>query len=264
MEGGKAMRGSKYAHGWVFVVPLIVALTAGCTSAQHEVTAQAPSDAEPQRRFSDIEREDVDYPVDVYDPFESVNRRIYWFNAKFDRAIFLPVVNAYAEITPDPARESVSNFFSNIGDLVNFANQLAQLKPMGAFQTAFRFTVNSTIGVLGVFDPATYLGMPKHDEDFEQTLGYWDVGNGPYIVLPILGPSNMRDTVGFVTDAVAFSTVDPFDASSFQWEYPPVLALNIINQRHLQTFRYYETGSPFEYELIRLLYGLKRELDIQK
>jgi phospholipid-binding lipoprotein MlaA len=104
--------------------------------------------------------------------------------------------------------------------------------------------------------------VPQHREDFGQTLGVWGVGDGPYMVLPVLGPSNLRDTTGMITDRVAFSLIDPFGASSFQTEYPPVLALNAINARDRIEFRYYQTGSPFEYDLVRFFYTKKRELDI--
>jgi phospholipid-binding lipoprotein MlaA len=105
--------------------------------------------------------------------------------------------------------------------------------------------------------------MPRYHEDFGQTLGHWGVGDGPYLVLPILGPSNVRDAAGWATDTAAFALVDPFQASSFQMEYPPVFALNVINQRQIQSFRYFETGSPFEYELIRFLYTKKREIEVE-
>jgi phospholipid-binding lipoprotein MlaA len=84
------------------------------------------------------------------------------------------------------------------------------------------------------------------------------------MVLPLLGPSSVRDASGTAVDTIAFSVVDPFTASSFQWRYPPVLALNVINSRYIQSFRYYQTGSPFEYDLVRFLYIKKRELDIER
>ena len=208
--------------------------------------------------------EGVGFPIDVYDPWEGWNRSVYRFNAEFDQLIFLPVVETYRFLAPKPVEESVDNVFTNLDNIITIANQFLQAKPFEAAQTFFRFAVNSTVGVLGLFDPASAIGVPKHKEDFGQTLGVWGAGEGPYMVLPILGPSNLRDTTGLVVDRVAFALTDPLGASSIQTEYPPILALNIINSRARVDFRYYQTGSPFEYDLLRFLYTKKRQLDIAK
>ena len=110
----------------------------------------------------------------------------------------------------------VTNFFANIDNITTFANSVLQADIEKAVQTFWRFAFNTTVGVLGLFDPATALDIPNHKEDFGQTLGYWGVGDGAYLVLPILGPSNARDATGLAVDTVAFSVVDPFGASSIQ------------------------------------------------
>lgn len=204
------------------------------------------------------------FPIDIYDPWEPLNRSLYRFNAELDRFIFLPVVRGYVAVTPDPVRDGVSNFFSNLDTLITFGNQVLQLKLMKAAQSVYRFALNSTVGILGFFDPASAIQVPKYKEDFGQTLGRWGAPAGPYLVLPFVGPSNVRDASGLAVDAIAFSQIDPFNASSFQVRYPPVLALNIINKRYSEPFRYYETGSPFEYDLVRFLYTEKRKLDIER
>lgn len=204
------------------------------------------------------------YPIDIYDPWEGWNRRVYKFNAEFDRIIFLPIVETYQFLAPEPVQDSVDNFFSNLDNILIFGNQILQGKPLEAAQTVFRFALNSTLGVLGLFDPASAIDVPQHDEDFGQTLGVWGGGEGPFMILPIVGPSNLRDAGGLAVDTVAFSLIDPFGASSFQTDYPVVLGLNIINQRSQIDFRYYQTGSPFEYELLRFLYTKKRQLDIAR
>jgi phospholipid-binding lipoprotein MlaA len=201
--------------------------------------------------------------IEVYDPWEGFNRGVYKFNAAFDRAIFLPVVRGYEWVMPNYLQDRVSDFFANLKDVMTLANQILQLKIGRAGETLFRVGVNSLMGMFGLFDLASELGMPHYQEDFGQTLGYWGVGDGPYVVIPILGPSNVRDAAGWATDTAAFALVDPFQASSFQWDNPPVYVLNVINQRKIQSFRYFETGSPFEYELIRFLYTKKREIEIQ-
>ncbi len=235
-------------------------ISAGCSSSSEQDLAIQPA----QHQFSDFYEEGEDYPADVYDPLEGFNRGVYKFNAVFDEFVFLPVVNAYETATPEFARTGVSNFFTNIGEIITFANEVLQFKIEAAGMTVFRFVANSTVGLLGFFDVTSYEGIPRTKEDFGQTLGYWGAGEGPFLVLPILGPSNLRDTAGFATDIVAFALADPLTLSSMQTEYPAILVLNIINQRYTQPFRYYETGSPFEYDLIRFLYTEKRRADIEK
>lgn len=239
---------------------LLLSLAAGCSSNGERDQALEPA----KHQFSDYYEVGEDYPADVYDPLEGFNRGVYKFNAVFDEMIFLPVVGAYETVTPEFARTGVSNFFTNIGEIITFANEVLQLKFKAAGMTAFRFTANSLVGFFGFFDVTSYEGIPRTKEDFGQTLGYWGAGEGPFLVLPLLGPSNVRDTAGFATDTVAFAVADPLGLSSMQTEYPPILALNIINQRYTQPFRYYETGSPFEYELLRFLYTEKRRADIDK
>ncbi len=134
------------------------------------------------------------------DPWEGFNRSIYSFNEGVDRFFLKPIAETYRDITPDIIQTGVSNFFSNLGDLLVIINDLLQLKFEQTAQDIARFLLNSTIGFVGVFDVATPLGLPKHDEDFGQTLGYWGVGSGPYLVLPLLGPSSLRDAGGLVVD----------------------------------------------------------------
>lgn len=217
----------------------------------------------------DLASADRDQPyqsslIPVDDPWEGLNRRIYAFNALADRWVLLPVVEAYTEVVPWPFRDRISDFFANIGSLITFGNQALQLEFEGAFETAMRFGANSLLGLFGLVDIASEMGLPKHDEDFGETLGYWGVNGGPYIVLPLLGPSNIRDTVGKATDTAALAIIDPFGASSIQSRYPAILALDVINARYIQPFRYFESGSPFEYDLVRFVYTKKRQVEVGK
>ena len=235
----------------------LLGLVGGCAA---EGTPIEPA----RHQFSEFHEEGETYSVDVYDPFEGLNRRIYKFNARFDQFVFLPVVNVYEMVLPQILQTGISNFFANISNLTTFANELLQLKFEAAGRTGFRFVANMTAGWLGLIDAAGGAGLRQTDEDFGQTLGYWGVGEGAYLVLPILGPSNLRDTTGFAADTIAFTLVDPFYLSSVQSEHPPIMAARIINQRRVQPFRYHETGSPFEYDLLRFLYTQKRRADIEK
>ncbi len=154
--------------------------------------------------------------------------------------------------------------FENITEIMSFLNELLQIEFVDAGKTALRFGLNTTVGVLGFFDPAKHVGLPQDKEDFGQTLGSWGVGNGPYIVLPILGPSNLRDTTGLIVDSAAFSALDPFNIAEFKKDYPAIYALQSVDTRASIDYRYHKSGSPFEYELIRYLISKKRELDILK
>lgn len=227
-------------------------LLAGCASSGEEPgrVANVPAGAQDRPSF-----------IAVNDPWEGLNRRTYAFNVLADRWVLLPVVDVYTEVVPWPLRDRIEDFFANIGNLVTFANQVLQLELGEAGKTALRFGANSLLGMFGLVDIASEMGLPKYDEDFGKTLGHWGLTGGPYLVLPILGPSNVRDTVGTVTDTVAFAQVDPFGASSIQTRYPPILAADVVNARYKQPFRYFESGSPFEYDLVRFLYTKKREIE---
>ncbi|HEB55087.1 MAG TPA: VacJ family lipoprotein [Gammaproteobacteria bacterium] len=139
-------------------------------------------------------------PPDEHDPFESYNRAIYKFNKTVDDAAIRPVAQVYADYTPNFIQSGVSNFFSNLADVVVLANDLLQLKIEQAGSDFYRVFLNSTLGVFGLFDPATHVGLSKHREDFGQTLAVWGVPSGPYFVLPLLGPSTIRGTGGLVVD----------------------------------------------------------------
>jgi phospholipid-binding lipoprotein MlaA len=137
---------------------------------------------------------------DPRDRFERGNRAVYKFNDALDRGLAKPVAKAYVKITPVPVRTGVSNFFQNLSYTTVIPNALLQGKLRGMLIATARLVVNTTIGIGGLFDPATQLGIPTRDEDFGQTLGVWGVPAGPYLVLPLLGPSTVRDTVGIGGD----------------------------------------------------------------
>jgi phospholipid-binding lipoprotein MlaA len=133
---------------------------------------------------------------DPRDPIESFNRQVFEFNEVVDRAVLKPVAQAYEYVLPEPVRDCISNIFSNFREPSNAVNNLLQGKPIDAASDTCRFVVNSTVGLLGCFDPARQMGLEKHNEDFGQTLGRWGIGAGPYLVIPIFGPSNVRDAIG--------------------------------------------------------------------
>jgi phospholipid-binding lipoprotein MlaA len=138
--------------------------------------------------------------VGIADPWEGFNRSIYSFNLKADKYVLKPVATAYNNITPEPVKHGVRNFFSNLKSPVILVNELLQGRPMNSAETLGRFAVNTTVGVVGIFDPASAIGLVRRNEDFGQTLGVWGWENSNYVVLPLLGPRTMRDVVGFVGD----------------------------------------------------------------
>lgn len=141
------------------------------------------------------------------DPLESMNRGIYKFNDTADKAVVKPIAGTYKALFPSPLRSGINNFFGNLNTIVSVANNLLQLKFNNAVSESGRFIINSTFGIGGVFDLASKDGIEKHTEDFGQTLGYWGVGDGPYLVLPLLGASSIRDTTGLLVDAWALDPI---------------------------------------------------------
>lgn len=200
--------------------------------------------------------------LNVYDPFESVNRRLYHFNYRFDQWVFLPVVNGYRYITPSFVRTGVSNFFSNLGDVPNLLNSLLQFKGKRSMEITARLLFNTTLGVAGLWDPATKMGLPHQSEDFGQTLGFYGVPDGPYLMLPILGPSNLRDTGGLVVDYSAENWINFLNMAEVSSDNPEVWVLRAIDKRYTTSFRYGQLNSPFEYEKVRYVYTEARRLQI--
>ena len=137
---------------------------------------------------------------DRRDPLEPFNRGVYQFNDAVDKAVIKPVAQGYKEILPQPVRTGVGNFFSNLDDVLVLLNDLLQFKLTQAVSDLNRIVWNTTLGIGGLFDVSSKLGLEKHNEDFGQTLGHWGVGDGPYLMLPILWPSSFRDTAGRVVD----------------------------------------------------------------
>lgn len=142
------------------------------------------------------------------DPWEDINRSIFNFNDSLDSYLLKPVAQGYKDYTPEMVQTGVTNFFKNIGDVGNLVNDLFQAKFEHAGVDTSRLIFNTTFGVVGLVDVADYMGLKRNDEDFGQTLGYWGVESGPYLVLPFFGPSNIRDGLGSIPDN--FMTPTPY------------------------------------------------------
>jgi phospholipid-binding lipoprotein MlaA len=238
---------------------VLLALSAGCV---HDAGRNA---AEIRPRHTLAEFNDQPF-ADVYDPWERFNRRMYQFNFYLDKYLLLPVVHGYEFVTPVFVQQRVSNFYNNLAEIKTLTNSIFQLKGVETGKTLGRFLTNSTLGLGGLFDPATKFGLDRQYEDFGKTLGYWGVDSGPYLVLPLFGPSSARDTGGLAVDTGItygiYTLADPFRNSDNAFAISAgIETLNVIDTRHQQSFRYYESGFPFEYYMVRFIYHEKRELE---
>lgn len=222
-------------------------LLGGCATAPTDPQAKADFDA-------------------VNDPLEPVNRALHEFNQAIDYFVLKPVAFSYRTILPPPLQDSVRNALRNLKTPVVLANDLLQGEMDRAGDTVSRFAINSTIGILGLFDVAeTWFGIPYHAEDFGQTLAIWGVGEGPYIVLPLLGPSNPRDTIGIAVDSFA----DPLNwylrnIDEDDWIYAR-LALTGVSSRAdlLDTLNSLEKTSLDYYVTLRTVYRQRRADEIK-
>ena len=245
-------------QGRIVTVLLALSLT-GCAITNSSTLAEVPA------LHSIGEFRDQRF-ADVSDPWEAFNRNMYQCNYYFDKFLFLPVVTGYEFVTPIFVQQRISGVYSNLGEIFNFTNSLFQLKGTESATTLGRFVTNSTLGLGGMFDPATGLGLERHDQDFGKTLGYWGVDSGPYLVLPVFGPSSLRDTGGLAVDGAIklgiYSAIDPFGNSEHRLAIGAgITALEGIDARHQQSFRYFESGYPFEYYLVRFIYHERREIE---
>ncbi|MDQ5910733.1 MAG: transporter [Pseudomonadota bacterium] len=192
---------NRFRRCWL--TTLVAALLAGC----------APT--------SELLRDDPD-------PLEGYNRAMFEVNDAVDKAIFKPVAQVYQKALPDPVITSVGHFFSNLNDVVVLVNDVLQFKLHQAAKDSSRIVFNTTFGVLGLFDVATRMELPKNREDFGQTLGFWGFSEGYYIVLPLLGSSTVRDSFGLVGDFMVNPIDWATDSSSVEWS---LWGLNLINRR---------------------------------
>jgi phospholipid-binding lipoprotein MlaA len=193
---------------------------------------------------------------DERDPFEGFNRAVFAFNDGLDKVLIKPVARGYEAVLPGLVRNGVSNVYGNIADLMISVNSLLQGKPADAVGDAARFAFNSSFGIFGVFDVATEMGIEKHEEDFGQTFGRWGAGTGPYLVLPVYGPRNVRDAIGMVLD----SATDPVGGINHVPTRNSMTAIRLINERAnlLPADKIIEEAALDKYSYIRDAYLQRR------
>jgi phospholipid-binding lipoprotein MlaA len=208
------------------------------------------------------EEEEFDAEMIEYDPWEPFNRKMFAFNQQVDRFVLKPVAKVWDFVVPDLAQESLANAFDNIAMPRRFINSLLQLKVEGAGRELARFFLNISMGVGGFFDVATELGVQRSDEDTGQTLGYYGVGPGPFLVLPFLPPLTVRDGVGFAADAAMqpIGYVAPFAASA------GMRGGQLVNERalNLETFEEFERATFDLYAAVRNAYLQRRQRLIEE
>jgi phospholipid-binding lipoprotein MlaA len=203
-------------------------------------------------------------PSGQNDPYEQTNRAVFDFDQKLDKFVLSPVAGVYVDVLPDPAREGIHNFLLNLDLPVTFANDLLQGEMHRAGETFGRFTINSTLGIGGLLDPATDFGIPYHKEDFGQTLGTWGVGEGPFIVLPLFGPDPPRDAGGQIVDIFLDPTTYIPIREHFWWGAGrQALAIIDTRSRNLDTLQNIERGSVDYYASVRSLYRQMRNNEIR-
>lgn len=222
---------------------LVVALASGSAEASERKRKAAPAAPAP-----------VEAPV-VNDPFEHVNRGIFAFNRVVDDFLIRPIVTIYTTVIPQPLQDGVANVFGNVDDAFSGVNNVLQGKPERAGKDFGRVLVNTTLGIGGIFDVGARMGLEKVDEDFGQTLAVWGVGGGPYVVLPLLGPSNVRDAIGRGARIAA----DPRMFLPAEWAYS-AMGLNYISFRSqtMRTEGLLDAASFDRYGFVRSSYLMRR------
>jgi phospholipid-binding lipoprotein MlaA len=200
---------------------------------------------------------------DSNDIWQGWNRGAQSFNDDVDKAILKPLAKGYVAVTPDPVNEGVTNFFSNINDIGVSINDLLQLKLLQGGMDLSRFVINTTAGVAGIFDVAKLVDLPKHHEDFGQTLGFWGVPSGPYLVLPFIGSSSPRDTVGLIGDALlnplTYVSIFGGVAGSAATSGAQVLDVTDTRAGLMSTEKIVNEGAVNRYDFIKNAYEQHRE-----
>ncbi|MCB1617003.1 MAG: VacJ family lipoprotein [Pseudomonadales bacterium] len=179
------------------MVVFVLAILPGTCTGLHAVELAADNDA---------------VSTHIHDPFEKVNRVVFKFNTKTDDILVRPLVEGYQRVVPKPVANAVHRFFANLGEVSQFSNDLMQGKVRQAGNDAGRFLINTTIGLLGIYDPASSMGLKVSEpEDFGQTLAVWGIDDGPYLMLPLMGPSTLRDAPGMYVDSSFLHPVSYID-----------------------------------------------------
>lgn len=209
----------------IFLLSLLCASAAFAAAKTAEPTHHTKT---PQTAKSDAGSENALTINTENDPYETFNRHAFRLNRKLDDVFLKPVATIYKNTAPKPVKKGVHNFFSNLSDIPTFFNDLLQAKFKQGTMDFWRFTINSTIGIGGLFDVASHMNLPKHHEDFGLTLAEWGVKDSPYVVIPFLGPSTVRDAVGKPFDYFWFTPYTYFSSDALSYG---LITVNVIDAR---------------------------------
>jgi phospholipid-binding lipoprotein MlaA len=229
---------------------LLLAATAAAqeSNGSGDVQGATPADPDPAGARS------------PWDPWEHFNRKIFAFNEDLDHYALEPIATGWDFVMPHRVETCISNFFENLALPMRFTNDLLQLKPWKAYETLWRAVINTTVGIGGLFDVASVWEVYKSDEDFGQTLGYWGTPPGPYLVLPLLGPSDPRDAAGLVVDTIPYGYIPPYSLIPWYASFGGT-AVNVVNRRALAlvTIREERKAAFDWYSAVRSAYTQYRE-----
>jgi len=259
----------------LFLLPLVFFLLSGCSTKQTSVPPETETKAENNTSIDTDDFEDEfssNEKKSIIDPLSGYNRIMTSFNDKIFTYALNPISKGYAYVTPEVVRESLANFIHNLQFPIRITNNLLQGKFQNSSDELERFIVNTTVGVGGLFDPAgIYMHIPSHNEDFGQTLGYYGVGSGFHIVLPFLGPSNVRDIIGLTADA--YMSPLQYQKGLKRYKIPNdyassigIYAVDVINKNslHLGAYENLKKDAMDLYPFLRDIYEQKRLSDIEE
>jgi phospholipid-binding lipoprotein MlaA len=236
------MTGRSQLSSIVLCVFVLTSLAGGCASSNTKATSDPSQN----------------------DPYESFNRRMFEFSDRLDRNVMLPVAKGYVKVVPEPARDGVHNILDNLNEPITLANDILQGEPKHAIQSVGRMIVNTSIGLGGLVDVATPMGIPPHEEDFGITLALWGVDEGPYLFLPLFGPSNPRDLGGRLVD-IGFDpmTYIGFDGKDYFSGSRQLAAIVDERSRNIDTLDELRKSSVDLYATLRSLYRQHRNSQIR-
>lgn len=237
---------------FIFMSSLLI----GCSSAEKK-------DFKEQFREISVQ-EDKDVLFGKSDYFSPMNRRIYTFNAFADRSIIAPTLRTYDYYTPNFVQDRIKNFFANFGEIKTGANLLLQCRIPETLETVFRFGINSSIGLLGTFDVASEMGFPKYSESLGNTFAYYGIGSGAYLVMPFLGPTNVRDLTGLGIESYGISELDPYDKIHIDVGSIWFTSLFGLQTKKNLGIYFGETDYIFEYEYMQYMSKKLNEYKVMK
>lgn len=242
-------------RGWLLAALLVVA---GLDAARAEDERRGPL---PGARAVATAPDDPAGAALEYDPWQGVNRKIFTFNDRLDEWVLEPVAKGWDYVAPEPVERSIGNFFSNLRFPVNLVNNLLQGKGVEGAKTLGRFTVNTLLGAGGFLDPASDLGLGPEEEDFGQTLGVWGVPSGPYLVLPLLGPSSLRDAPALGVDSV--TAITPFFIDTFILAGARIIDVVNTRARFLSEVAEAKAAALDFYTFVRSAYVQRRQAQVE-